>query len=1418
MLMPVGVWGYEYQTLSIESLWGSDAFTYYYVIADHDNTQVVITSTPGVPLQNTGITPGVPYTVTLNKGEFYQVVAASDNDDLSGSLIKSIPGTDGNCYPVAVFCGSSRAAIGCPPSIGGSGDFIMQQVFPYQAWGKRYITTPTSASSSASALQPNVFRVTVRDPSTIVLRNGTPITSGLVVPGNYYQFVSSTADFIEANKPIMVAQFITDACTGVGDPEMIYISPIEQGIKNIGFYRNTVEAIDANLLTLVVPTNAVASTLGYEGLTQTPVANFWTYTYPHPQNGKPFFRGVNYTVMVKLWPTPLAQQVRISSDSAFTAITYGLGSVESYGYNAGTLVKNLSLIADPGVNHGDSLISSDHTCAGTPYSVSFLLPVSPDSLRIQWSASPAVPNNDVVVISPVPTGIVVVNTDTFYRFVFTDLHTFPAPGAYIIPVQYSHPSFEGCNKTKQDKLVIQVFPEPRADFTVTSPICEGDTTFFKADSTTSNGLLISKWTWKFHDGSTVLNNTSPYKIYPAGTYYDTLKVSTPDGCVGDTAKPVVVTVRPTVDVIQDTIIACYDSSATFIILNPIPGATYNWYDSATGIIPIATGDTFVVIHVTDAATSYYVEAVTGCTSVRKQITALLLPGLPKPIPVVSNIGAADITWTWPAVPGATGYQVQVVGSGVWTDPSSGSTGVTHTVTGLVPQQTVCLLVRVLGASPCLTNVSDTVCGQVGCPAVTLQVTPDTDTVCVNSPVTFTAVSPAGYTFNWYNTATGGTLLSSGASYTFNPSNTTTVYLEAVSGGCTSSRLPVTVTALPILDTPVVTVTTVGSDFVTYSWPVVLGAAGYQYSTTGLPGSYVPVTGVGGLTQTITGLQPLQNQSIFVQALGIRPCQTSNSGQATGTTICTGFAVQVVTDTVRNCVGQSVTMDVLNPQAGYTYNWYNSANTQVAANTSTYSTTVSVTESYFVEAITPAGCVSIKTQVVVEPLTQLAVPTITLIDSTLTTLQFTWTNVNAPGGYVLSINGGPFTVTPSSGTFGLTHLITGLTPGQAQTIQVRALGANPCQDNQTTVITGTTQVCVVIAAPVVTIADSTQSTITFTWAPVANASGYTVTYNSGVVYNGPLTTYILTGLTPGQTASISVVANGSSPCPDSGPGTATGNSKVCVTLAQPVVTVADSTQSSVTFVWTPVAGATGYTVNGTISLPATTTTYVVTGLNPSQTTTISVVANAASPCPNSIAGIGTGSTKGCVALPSPSVVNFADSSSTFATFIWPAVSGATGYKVEVQLGDTAAAWTVLAANQTGTSITVTGLSSNQLVRIRVTTLGALACENSLTTTIGRGRTVLDQVYIPNAFTPNGSGNVENERLRVYSNIVKSGRFLIYSQWGQKLFEANTIADMKLGWDGTFNGKPQPVGVYIFVGRFTLTNGSVIEKKGSINLVR
>jgi hypothetical protein len=53
----------------------------------------------------------------------------------------------------------------------------------------------------------------------------------------YYEFQSSSGDFIEADQPVLVAQYTgsSNECTGTntspnGDPEMIYLSPVEQGV------------------------------------------------------------------------------------------------------------------------------------------------------------------------------------------------------------------------------------------------------------------------------------------------------------------------------------------------------------------------------------------------------------------------------------------------------------------------------------------------------------------------------------------------------------------------------------------------------------------------------------------------------------------------------------------------------------------------------------------------------------------------------------------------------------------------------------------------------------------------------------------------------------------------------------------------------------------------------------------------------------------------------------------------------------------------------------------------------------------------------------------------------------------------------------------------------------------------------------
>jgi gliding motility-associated-like protein len=71
------------------------------------------------------------------------------------------------------------------------------------------------------------------------------------------------------------------------------------------------------------------------------------------------------------------------------------------------------------------------------------------------------------------------------------------------------------------------------------------------------------------------------------------------------------------------------------------------------------------------------------------------------------------------------------------------------------------------------------------------------------------------------------------------------------------------------------------------------------------------------------------------------------------------------------------------------------------------------------------------------------------------------------------------------------------------------------------------------------------------------------------------------------------------------------------------------------------------------------------------------------------------------------------------------------------------------------------------------------------------------------------------LYLYGSSVAVLDFRIFNQWGEQVF---ATTDKGRGWDGIAGGKPQPVGVYMYVARVTLNNGAQRTLKGSINLIR
>jgi gliding motility-associated-like protein len=86
-------------------------------------------------------------------------------------------------------------------------------------------------------------------------------------------------------------------------------------------------------------------------------------------------------------------------------------------------------------------------------------------------------------------------------------------------------------------------------------------------------------------------------------------------------------------------------------------------------------------------------------------------------------------------------------------------------------------------------------------------------------------------------------------------------------------------------------------------------------------------------------------------------------------------------------------------------------------------------------------------------------------------------------------------------------------------------------------------------------------------------------------------------------------------------------------------------------------------------------------------------------------------------------------------------------------------------------------------------------------------------VPNAFTPGRFG--ENSIIMVKGFGIVTMNWKIYNRYGQLVFQTNTPYQ---GWDGTFNGVPQPMGVFAYTLEATFDDGSKTTKKGDITLIR
>ena len=593
ILFPTNTLGKEYYSINYTNVSNENLSNcWMYVIAtDTGTTTIEIT-----PSANTiNHSAGVPFTINLTQGQVYNLMGeltgggggSYSGVDLTGSKIKSIASGTGVCKRIAVFSGSGKIGINC-----GSGtisaDNYMVQAFPKDAWGKKFLTIPTSS------MDHNIYRICVSNPATVVTVNGAPISVPLT--GNfYYEIPTTTLSMkIESDLPITVAQYITtqgtcgnpSSATNPGDPEVIYLSPVEQNIAKVLWNATPNFNILEHYYNVIIPNTGTAiSSFKLDGVPVNPAL----FTV-HPQD--PAFSYLSQQLTA-------AGVHSIESDSGFNAIAYGFGNAESYGYNAGTNIRDLYNFLQP-VNPW-SIVPDPVACTGTPVYLSVTFPFQPTSLFWNFNANPnQSPNANVTVSNPVSDSTYFIGTRQVWRYKLPTLYNFSlansSPG-YPITITAGTTSSEGCGNSVDREFTLAVYDPPVADMDWFHNGCVTDTVRFRDTTVYLAGTYSYKWAWDFGDGTRDSVRYPKHKYNLPGTYTVKFWMISNVGCFSDTAvEQITITAVPTVGFTTSTP-HCQGSNITFTSTASVtaPGNLQTWYwdfgDGTTQTINAPTSST-----------------------------------------------------------------------------------------------------------------------------------------------------------------------------------------------------------------------------------------------------------------------------------------------------------------------------------------------------------------------------------------------------------------------------------------------------------------------------------------------------------------------------------------------------------------------------------------------------------------------------------------------------------------------------------------------------------------------------------------------------------------------------------------------------------------------------------------------------------
>ena len=699
----------------------------------------------------------------------------------------------------------------------------------------------------------------------------------------------------------------------------------------------------------------------------------------------------------------------------------------------------------------------------------------------------------------------------------------------------------------------------------------------------------------------------------------------------------------------------------------------------------------------------------------------------------------------------------------------------------------------------------------------------TTSLCGPGTITLTATANASITdpeFTWYSNAALTTVAGYGANFNTPLLAASQTYYVTVKGSNRCENAPgdaiaITVVVNPFASSADLTVAPIsaeicGSGTATFTATPNLAITNPTvtwYSNAAL--TVVAHAGASFTTPTLTA-----NQTYYVTVKGDNRCETPAADAQVVTVTVNQRAVAAdvnIAGTTNICTNTTTTLTatsttITNP----TFTWYSNAALTTVVHTGPSFITPSLTanQTYYVtvkgsnrcenSAADVAGITVIVSAGPVAPTVSTTGTTVCSNNATVLTVNnvqantiYEWYN-SATNGTLLH-TGSSFTtpVLNANVTYYVQAVGTsGCTTASARTavaVTVTTTPANPTVASATVTTCNNNSATLVVSNPV--------AGVTYTWFTTSTLG---TVAGTGATFTTPALTANTTYYVEASVGSCTSVARtpvnvvvGNAPNP---PANVTAASAQICAGASTVLTV-NNPDPALTYRW--------YTTATTGTSLHTGTTYTTTALAATTTYYVEAVSGTC------VSATRTAVTVNVIApLPAP-VVTAGSITTTSITFNWDAIAGATSYSISIDGGAT---WTPT----TAPSYLVAGLKQGQSVTIIVRATGASTCEtsaNSNAVTATTNEPFKDELYIPNTFTPNNDGR--NDFFLAYGNNVAKFRMRVYNQWGEFIYESQNLIQ---GWDGTYRGRQQPTGVYVYYIDVTFNNGVTKIFKGTVTLLR